>query len=313
MSISLKEHLSHNQANLVTEAVDDGKGGKSLYMKGIFIEGDVRNQNNRIYTKEEIHSAVKAINEKIKSGYSVLGEADHPDDLNINLDRQAIARYGFNASDINDFIETAIGGKIATRVFEGQRSYSAAVRFPENHRNDVEAIKDMLMTAPNGSKIALKNLAQIELRDGPAQISREFAKRRIVVGINVKDRDLGGFVAELQKMINDEVKLPGGYYFEYGGQFENMQRALSHLAMIVPITIAAIFFLLFLLFNSIRYATMIITVLPFAAIGGVFGLAITGSVLTFFSATFLISSVSLSEIFPDFNSVKSFLLFFLSS
>jgi len=87
MSISLKEHLSHNQANLVTEAVDDGKGGKSLYMKGICIEGDVRNQNNRIYTKEEIHSAVKAINEKIKSGYSVLGEADHPDDLNINLDR----------------------------------------------------------------------------------------------------------------------------------------------------------------------------------------------------------------------------------
>jgi cobalt-zinc-cadmium resistance protein CzcA len=200
--------------------------------------------------------------------------------LNINLDRQAIARYGFNASDINDFIETAIGGKIATRVFEGQRSYSAAVRFPENHRNDVEAIKDMLMTAPNGSKIALKNLAQIELRDGPAQISREFAKRRIVVGINVKDRDLGGFVAELQKMINDEVKLPDGYYFEYGGQFENMQRALNHLAMIVPITIAAIFFLLFLLFNSIRYATMIITVLPFAAIGGVFGLAITGEYLS---------------------------------
>ena len=86
MSISLKEHLSFNQANIVTETVDEGNG-KSLYMKGIFIEGDVRNQNNRIYTKEEIHSAVKSINEKIKGGYSVLGEADHPDDLNINLDR----------------------------------------------------------------------------------------------------------------------------------------------------------------------------------------------------------------------------------
>ena len=86
MSISLKEHLSHNQANIVTETIDEGNG-KNLYMKGIFIEGDVRNQNNRIYTKEEIHSAVKAINEKIKGGYSVLGEADHPDDLNINLDR----------------------------------------------------------------------------------------------------------------------------------------------------------------------------------------------------------------------------------
>jgi cobalt-zinc-cadmium resistance protein CzcA len=200
--------------------------------------------------------------------------------LNINLDRQAIARYGFNASDINDFIETAIGGKIATRVFEGQRSYSAAVRFPENDRNDVETIKNMLMTASNGSKIALKDLAQIELKDGPAQISREFAKRRIVVGINVKDRDLGGFVSDLQKMINDEVKLPDGYYFEYGGQFENMQRALGHLAIIVPITIAAIFFLLFLLFNSLRYATMIITVLPFAAIGGIFGLALTGEYLS---------------------------------
>jgi len=87
MSISLKEHLSHSQANIVTESIDEANGGKSLYMKGIFIEGDVRNQNNRIYTKEEIHNAVKAINEKIKGGYSVLGEADHPDDLNINLDR----------------------------------------------------------------------------------------------------------------------------------------------------------------------------------------------------------------------------------
>jgi hypothetical protein len=87
MSRALQEHLSFNQANIVTETLDEGNGGKSLYMKGIFIEGDVRNQNNRIYTKEEIHNAVKAINEKIKSGYSVLGEADHPDDLNINLDR----------------------------------------------------------------------------------------------------------------------------------------------------------------------------------------------------------------------------------
>jgi len=85
--LSLKEHLTYSQANIVTESQDDGSGGKSLYMKGIFIEGDVRNQNNRIYTKDEIHNAVKAINEKIKSGYSVLGEADHPDDLNINLDR----------------------------------------------------------------------------------------------------------------------------------------------------------------------------------------------------------------------------------
>ena len=200
--------------------------------------------------------------------------------LNINLDRQAIARHGFNASDINDLIETAIGGKIATRIFEGQRSFSAAVRFPEDHRSDIETISNTLLTSPNGSKIALKDLAQIEIKDGPAQISREYAKRRIVIAMNVKDRDLGGFVTELQNKLDTKLKLPDGYYFVYGGQFENMQRALNHLALIVPVTILAIFFLLFVLFNSVRYATMIITVLPFAAIGGVFGLAITGEYLS---------------------------------
>ena len=126
----------------------------------------------------------------------------------------------------------------------------------------------------------MKDLASIEIKDGPAQISREFAKRRIVIAMNVKDRDLGGFVAELQKKLDTQIKLPEGYYFVYGGQFENMQRALNHLALIVPITILAIFFLLFILFNSIRFATMIISVLPFAAIGGVFGLAITGEYLS---------------------------------
>jgi cobalt-zinc-cadmium resistance protein CzcA len=200
--------------------------------------------------------------------------------LNINLDRQAIARYGFNASDINELIETAIGGKIATRVYEGQRSFSAAVRFPEDQRSDVETISNTMLISPNGSKIGLKDLASIEIKDGPAQISREFAKRRIVIAMNVKNRDLGGFVAELQKKLDSQIKLPEGYYFVYGGQFENMQRALNHLALIVPITILAIFFLLFILFNSIRYATMIISVLPFAAIGGVFGLAVTGEYLS---------------------------------
>ena len=200
--------------------------------------------------------------------------------LNINLDRQAIARYGFNASDINELIETAIGGKIATRVYEGQKSFSAAVRFPEDDRSDVETIGNTMLISPNGSKIALKDLASIEIKDGPAQISREFAKRRIVIAMNVKDRDLGGFVAELQKKLDTKIKLPESYYFVYGGQFENMQRALNHLALIVPVTILAIFFLLFILFNSIRFATMIISVLPFAAIGGVFGLALTGEYLS---------------------------------
>lgn len=200
--------------------------------------------------------------------------------LNIVVDRQAIARQGINAADIHDVIETAIGGKVATEVYEGQRSFSAAVRFPDSFRNNVEAISNILVTSPNGSRVSLKDLAKIEIRDGPAQISRELAKRRIVVGVNVKDRDLGSFVAELQQVLDKQLKLPNGYYLEYGGQFQNMERALGHLAVIIPITIGAIFFLLFLLFKSLRYATMIIMVLPFASIGGIFALFVTGEYLS---------------------------------
>ncbi len=200
--------------------------------------------------------------------------------LNIVVDRQAIARQGINAADIHDLIETAIGGKVATEIYEGQRRFSAAVRFPNDFRDNVEAISNILVTSPNGSRVTLKDLAKIEIRDGPAQISRELAKRRIVVGVNVKDRDLGGFVAELQQVLDKQLKLPSGYYLEYGGQFQNMERALGHLAVIIPITIGAIFFLLFMLFKSLRYATMIIMVLPFASIGGIFALFVTGEYLS---------------------------------
>jgi cobalt-zinc-cadmium resistance protein CzcA len=200
--------------------------------------------------------------------------------LNITIDRQAIARQGINVADVQDMIETAIGGKIATEIYEGQRRFSAAVRFPESFRDDVDAIGQILLTSPNGSRVALRDLAHIEVRDGPAQISRELGKRRIVVGINVKDRDLGGFVAELQGKLDGSLKLPEGYYLEYGGQFQNMERAMGHLMVIIPLTVLAIFFLLFLLFNSLRFASLIIMVLPFASMGGVIALFVTGEYLS---------------------------------
>ena len=200
--------------------------------------------------------------------------------LSIEIDRQAIARYGLNVSDIHDIIEIAIGGKRATDIFEGERRFAAAVRLPEEFRNNVQAIRNLLVQAPDGVQVPLQSVAKIEVSDGPAQISREMAKRRVVVMINVKDRDLGGFVAELQSATESKVKLPEGYYYEWGGQFQNMERAMGHLKLIVPITIAAIFFLLFLLFNSLRFATLIITVLPFASIGGIIGLFVTGEYLS---------------------------------
>ncbi len=200
--------------------------------------------------------------------------------LSIEIDRQAIARYGLNVSDIHDIIEIAIGGKRATDIFEGERRFAAAVRLPEDFRDNVQAIRQLLVSTPNGAQVPLQSVAKIEVTDGPAQISREMAKRRVVVMINVKDRDLGGFVAELQQATEAKVKLPEGYYLEWGGQFQNMERAMGHLKIIVPVTIAAIFFLLFLLFNSLRLATLIITVLPFASIGGIIGLFVTGEYLS---------------------------------
>jgi len=200
--------------------------------------------------------------------------------LNVNIDRQAIARHGLNVADIHEVIETAIGGKTATEVYEGERRFSAAVRLPLAFRDDIEAIRDLMFTSPNGARVPLSDLADIRLEDGPAQISREMAKRRIVVGINVRDRDLGGFVAELQRAVEQQVKLPESYYLEWGGQFQNMERAMGHLQIIIPVTIGAIFFLLFMLFNSLRFAALIILVLPFASIGGVIALFVTGEYLS---------------------------------
>ncbi len=200
--------------------------------------------------------------------------------LAIDIDRKAIARHGINVSEVQSLIETAIGGKEVGLLYEGERRFGIAVRFPESARNSVETIRNILLRAPNGAMLPLSSVAKIDLRDGPAQISRESAKRRVVVGANVEGRDLAGFVDEVQRRIDAEVQLPEGFYFSFGGQFENMQRAMSTLTIIVPITIAAIFFLLFMLFKSLKLASLIILVLPFASIGGVVGLAVTGEYLS---------------------------------
>jgi cobalt-zinc-cadmium resistance protein CzcA len=200
--------------------------------------------------------------------------------LQIRIDRKAIARAGLNVSDVHEVIEMAIGGKVATDIYEGERRFSAAVRLPADYRDDIAAIRNLMVTGRNGAQIPLSMLAAIEVADGPAQISREMARRRIVVGINVADRDLGGFVAELKQTIAAKVVLPAGTTLEWGGQFQNMERALGHLAVIVPVTVAAIFFVLFLLFRSVKMASLIILVLPFASLGGIVGMFLSGEYLS---------------------------------
>jgi len=200
--------------------------------------------------------------------------------LTIDIDRRAIARYGINVSDIHSIIETAIGGSEVSQLYEGERRYGILLRYPENYRDSVEVIRSTMLRTAENAMIPLSSVASIKVMDGPPNIQRELGKRRIVVGANVAGRDLGGFVAEVQQRVEENVKLPDSYYFSWGGQFENMERAMKTLMVIVPLTVVAIYFLLFLMFNSMRLAGLIITVLPFASIGGVFGLAITGEYLS---------------------------------
>jgi cobalt-zinc-cadmium resistance protein CzcA len=194
--------------------------------------------------------------------------------LQIEINREKIARYGINVSDIQEVIEAAIGGKEASKVYEGLKVFGLAVRFPEEARNDVEPIKEILIASPSGALIPLGQLAKVCVTEGPAQISRESGQRRIVVECNVTGRDLGGFVTEAQKKIDAAVKLPPGYFITWGGQFENQQRAMKRFAIVVPITIGAIFLLLFSSFNSVKQAALIILNIPFALIGGVVALVL---------------------------------------
>jgi cobalt-zinc-cadmium resistance protein CzcA len=200
--------------------------------------------------------------------------------LTIDIDRGKIARHGINVSDIREIITTAIGGESATTVYEGQRRFDLFLRFPEQYRNSVETIGNILLTDAGGALIPLSDLGTVELREGPARISREGLKRRIYIGFNTLGRDISSIVAEAQAKIRAQVTLPHGYSIVWGGSFDNMQRAMARLKLIVPVTIGLIFLLLFSSFNSVRYAVLIILNLPFALIGGIVALWVTREYLS---------------------------------
>jgi len=196
--------------------------------------------------------------------------------LQVEIDRAAIARYGINVADITEVLELASGGKAVSELFEGQKRFAVALRFPSTLSDNPEKFGELLISAPNGARIPLKQLARVKTEEGPAQISRENGSRRIVVECNVTGRDIGSFVASAQKALEAGVKLPAGYYLDWGGQFENQQRAMARLAVILPICLALIFILLFSTFNSIRQAFLIILNIPFALIGGIVALFLRG-------------------------------------
>ena len=200
--------------------------------------------------------------------------------LTIDIDRGKIARHGINVAHVQEIITTAIGQEPATRVYEGNKRFDLTLRYPEQYRNSVDTIKNILLTTASGALIPLGDLATVELREGPSLISREGLQRRIYVGFNTLGRDIESVVAEAQAKIAKEIHLPAGYHFVWGGSFENMQRAMTRLKIILPITIGLIFILLFASFNSVRHAALIIMNLPFAMIGGIVALWMTGEYLS---------------------------------
>ena len=198
----------------------------------------------------------------------------------VTIDRHAVARLGINVEDVQTIVRSAIGGAAAGQVFEGQRRFDILVRYGEAHRGTVEDIRRALVPTPSGARIPLGQLASIDEILGPKRISREANQRRIVVQANVEGRDMGSFVAEAQAAVAERVPLPPGYFVSWGGQFENQQRAMGRLAVIVPMTIGLIFLLLFSSFNSVRQALLIILNIPFALIGGIVALFVTGQYLS---------------------------------
>lgn len=200
--------------------------------------------------------------------------------LTIKIDRRKIARYGLNISDVQNIIEIAIAGKTASQFYEENRSFDIVLRLPEKFRNSVEAIGNIMVPTKTENRLPLRQLATIELLEGPVQISRQDGIRRIGIELNISSRDIGGFVAEVKEKIRQGVKLPPGYYLSWGGQFENQQRAVKKLTIIGPVAVGLIFLFLFITFRSVRRVLLVMSNLPFALIGGVFSLYISGQFLS---------------------------------
>jgi heavy metal efflux system protein len=204
--------------------------------------------------------------------------------IQIDIDREAIARYGLNVDDVKDVVETAVGGKPVTEVLDGARRFAVVLRFPEAQRTDLQALADVPLLSEGGERIPLGRVAHLAEMSAPEAINHENGERRIVVQTNVRGRDVGSFVADATARLATAVKLPEGYYLTWGGQFENQQRAMARLRLVIPLSIAIIFLLLFVTFQRLRQASLVLLNVPFALVGGIAMLWIRGMTLNLSAA-----------------------------
>jgi len=196
--------------------------------------------------------------------------------ITVRYNRAAIARYGLNVNDINSIINAAFAGQISGVVYEGEKRFDLVVRLKNERRRNLSDVQQLLIPTPQGTQIPLSAVANVQIEEGPNQIQRENSQRRIIVGFNVRGRDVQSVVHELQEKVQQQVKFPSGYYVTYGGAFENLVEAKARLLIAVPVALALIFLLLFFAFHSVKQGLLIYTAIPLSAIGGILALAIRG-------------------------------------
>ncbi|MGA3092045.1 MAG: CusA/CzcA family heavy metal efflux RND transporter [Terriglobales bacterium] len=205
--------------------------------------------------------------------FHVLGQPN----LNVTVDRDAAARYQINTADVQDAIQTAVGGNALTQVLQGEARYDLTLRYLQRYRDTKEAIKNVRLLSPSGERVSLAQLCKIEERDGGSEIYREGNQRYVAIKYSVRGRDLGGAVEESMKKVNDQVKLPPGYHIDWEGEYESQKRADERLLIVLPITILLIFIILYTMFKSFKWALLILANVAMARVGGLLALLITGT------------------------------------
>ncbi|TDS56965.1 CusA/CzcA family heavy metal efflux RND transporter [Myroides indicus] len=228
----------------------------------------------------------------------------------IDFNRANLSRYGISVSEANRIINMAFAGQSAGFVYEGERRFDLVIRLDETQKKDIEQIKNLLIPTAKGIQIPLYQLANIELKNSPNQIQREDTKRRIVVGFNVRGRDVQSIVEELQHKVNEKIKFPSEYSISYGGAFENLNQAKARLGIAVPVSLALIFLLLFFAFGSVKHSLLIYTAIPLSAIGGIYFLAFRGMPFSIsagvgFIALFGVAVLNGIVLIAEFNRLKS--------
>lgn len=236
-------------------------------------------------TLDSLTAQMKSVLEKVPGVADLSAEANKgKPQLIIKVNREAASRYGINADEILEVVQAGIGGNSVSTLIEGTKRFDIAVRLADEFRVDPAAIAAIPVRSAEGAIVPFSQLASIELNEGYSFVRRESLQRYSVLQMDVKGRDVDGFVKEAQAALSQQVQLPAGYYMQWGGAFENQQRAMARLAVIVPLTIGLIFMLLYTAFNSVRHATIIIANVPFAVIGGIIGLFVSGQYLSVPSA-----------------------------